>query len=450
MLKTKRHNDNSMDDICLFMDSLHIKTPIQRNIYDLLIMYNDNELIKYKIVQLVRYHINNSLLNLALSSEHILTTIFNNIYDFKLMFLDGKYIQCLKSFLIYKIPYFSLINDDKMLDCNELLINTNSTITKILITLLYFEHVEIISVDNFLELSKLMDMWLIDDCYHLMADFAFESNNMYDVIKNLIGKKNYDDIVLMFNIFRRQENNVKHGMFSKMGESKKVSTKILSLFVNIDGNIFIFNDWNKIFTPQHQLYAIGLNKEYEYLNVANLNVKDVILFLIKHDFKSKIYYDIVANFNASPFIPYHIQFGLHDNIYGTFASRNNIVHIVTSYYPVFSYHEFKKFTKNISKMYNNSFKFADINMNNLSDLYIGAKIAFGHTIITSQCLKNHYTITKIIAKYENHVFEVDEIHHINPAIKYMTYEIILDKDITDFDNTFWLLSFKTHDVMCYL
>jgi hypothetical protein len=447
MLKTKRHNDGSINDILLFMDSLRIMNPIQRNIYDLLIMYNDNELIKYKIFQLVRYHLNNSLLNLASSSEQILTTIFNNIYDFKLVFLDGKYIQCLKLFLIYKIPYFSLINDDKMLDCDELLINTNSTITKTLITLLYFEHVEIISVDNFLELSKLMDMWLIDDCYYLMADFAYESNNMYDVIKDLIEKKNYDDIILMYDIFKKQEDSNKYGILNKMNKSKKVSTKILSLFVNIDGNIFIFNNWNKIFTPQHQLYAIGLNEKYEYLNMANLNVKDAILFLIKIDFKSKFYYDIVSNFVTSPFTPYHIQFGVYDNIYGTFTSKNNIIHIVTSYYPVFSYHEFKKFTTNISKKENNSFKFTNTNMDNPADICIGSKITFGHTIVTSQSLKNHYTITKIIAKYNSHTFEVDTIHHINPAIKYMTYEIVLDKDIIDFDNTFWLLSFKTHDVI---
>lgn len=443
MLITKRHNDNSMDDIFLFLDSLRIKNPIERNIYDLFVIHNDNELIKYRIVQLIRYHLNNSILNLASSSEQILTTIFNNIHDFKLLFLDGKYMQCLKSFLICKIPYFKMINDDKMLNCEELLINTNSTVTKTLITLLYFEHIETINVDNFLDLVKLIDMWLIDDCYHLMAEFAFESNNMYDVIKSLSEKKNYDDIVLMYHIFKKLEEDNKWGVL-KMDKSKSVSIKILTLFVNIDGNIFIFNNWNKIFTPQHQLYAIGLTKQYEYLNTANINVKDTILLLMKHDFKSKFYYDIVNHFTSKPS---YIEFGVSNTKYGTFVSHNDTVYNVSSYYPVFSYHEFKKFNNGVAKIDNNTLKISNVNIYNFIEISVGTKIVFGHTFIASKCLENYYTVTKIIANYNNHIFDVDTIHHINPQSKYMTYEITLDKDINDFDNTIWTLSFKTHDVV---
>jgi hypothetical protein len=91
-------------------------------------------------------------------------------------------------------------------------------------------------------------------------------------------------------------------------------------------------------------------------------------------------------------------------------------------------------------------------MNNFNrkGIKIGTKIILANTTISmdenSQIIINEYTITNIIAYYDNHVINIKKIKHILSDVKKIKYELILDKNIqTNSKGGFWMVKHKMYE-----
>jgi hypothetical protein len=454
-LKSKRiidvtNNENyKIEDIELFIDALKIKDTIQCTLYDVTILYKNDELIKYKIFKLIHHYIENSLLSIAIAAEQILTTIFNNITDFKITFLDGKYINCLKLLLVNRIPYFQLINNENLIDSNEILLNTDSTITKTLIHIVYFGHIETITIENFLDICKLMDMWLIDNIFNLMADFALKDNNIYNIIKGLFLKNNNNDILILYTIFKRFEDGIFRRQYNLYGTNSynnkmkliNVCSKISGAFNGLGGDIFIFKQWNRIFTPQQILHSIQQFKRYDMLDISGINSKDVVSFLTRIC-KNDEFITIMCNNICS----YNMYFSPGKNkSYVRVGNGKSSSIIIDSYYPIFSYIELtNNFLFWIKQSKKNSI-IIDASNCNLKCFSVGEKILFGECINTLN-LTIYYTIVKIIATHEGNETEVDQVQYVHPKKGVTLYEVFFDRDLCSTDLVIWTLKEKTYDI----
>jgi hypothetical protein len=421
-------------DINTFILSLNKKVPAQKSIFDILQLYNTNKVIYDKLIQVIE-HCNSKGLIWFHEYEYVLSAIFTGVTDFRINLTDG-HIDCLKDFIIKKIPYFSLFYNN-MEDITETFLDTEPILTKLIIKLIYTQDIRLITRDNFVELCKLMDKFLMGNELLLCSAFVSEKNNIQTIIYDQLQHNNIDNVVQLYNIFSKVQQY----------DGKNVGNKILNSFCQKNQNIFVFDNWPRIFSPMQQITAIKVLNKYELLNDAGIKAKDIIPVLMDVHYKNDFYYKIAncIDDNSSD-----IQF-LNGTQYYTRKEGLYVrqIFLITNYFPIFAYLELKYIctidtinTANNSVIIKNNFY--------IPKLTVGTKIIIGNININQNVFQDsscYFTITDIIACYNYKKFSVKKIKNVNKHLQKMEYELFLNKNIGHVSSfkELWTIKSKTYE-----
>jgi hypothetical protein len=240
-------NDELCKKIKYFCDSLQ-----DNNIIHLMIKYT-----------IARYHNVNFDGNIFKKYNKILSDTFkNNLTDFTINFNDGSHFKCLKV-LLSGIQYFSVIFNDFDEFQNSMILDINSEVATIVLKILYGQNIlTLITMDNFVDVIKLMDMWLMDKL-HMAQLLPFAEKNIDVLLQTFMDKDDFNVIRIFANNFIAGKN------FEKLNK------------YNFKEKIFMFDDWPKKFTCEQKIEAIKLTGKFELLNVAQIPVASVLKILIE-------------------------------------------------------------------------------------------------------------------------------------------------------------------------
>ena len=346
--------------------------------------------------------------------EFTLKEIFTNeISDFTIKFPNNS-ISCIKYFL-KQIPFFEMIFDE-FNGLEEVELKEDYDIVKIIIMMFYkLDISELINVQNICALLKLMDKWLINtNQMDLNFLFPFLDININKIIEYYI-TDNFDELITLSNYL----TNIK-------GEDENWSI-YATKFHNYDfkEKTFMFNNWSNKFSDEYKLKTINYTKNYELLNVANIEPKNVIEFLENSDLV--VACDIFAIVTKEK-----VKIG-----FGSIVNYNNekIIVLINSYYPYFDAIIFTKIigfvpSNDTYEIFINNCKLSvgnkiiagnDINFicNNTKDkcvLINSIHCILGENMYETQIIRYHpkckYTIS-----YSGHVelksslWHVEEVHH---------------------------------------
>jgi hypothetical protein len=425
-----------------FIDNLDRKVQIQNAIYAIFQIYNKNDPEYLKLIEVVEYYYPQKI-RWVEKYELILDKIMNDITDFQINLSDGQSIKCSKNIIKRFIPYLSLFYGGDFNNINEIFLDTDPELTKLLVKLLYTHDYSLITIDNFVNLCKLMDMFLMDSAFVLCMNFAAQASysNFKIIINNELTQNYIDNIVQLHKIFERLKN--KSSTYTNICNG--ICNTISNTFYQKNQNIFVFDNWPKIFSPMGKLAAIRKYQKYELLNVVDLAPKDIIPFLMDVFYENTFYYDIANHLKSSG---NNIKYMSKGDKYTFQDGSNSWTFIITNYFPIFSY---IKLIHIPSCSYQAGTNIINI-MNNFNrkGIKIGTKIILANTTISmdenSQIIINEYTITNIIAYYDNHVINIKKIKHILSDVKKIKYELILDKNIqTNSKGGFWMVKHKMYE-----
>lgn len=229
-----------------------------------------------------------------------------------------------------------------------------------------------------------------------------------------------------------------------------VFEKLIS--VDFGENIFIFDDWTKIFNHDKQLIAIFMSKKYELLNIAKIKYYDMIKQMMKID-KLNIGYDELLCYIDKYKIYRH--YGLFNNQYNIFNINdvNKFLHDeeihIKQCYPKIDYdicvklffciisNEDKNIIKiNFRKSYTNVYKGSNICIknNNKQNDYEYLKIIKLEKIVDENIIStnviyvddsNKYTNKYMITfdkPIKNNIDDIDDIY----VIKSKCFDVKLD------------------------
>ncbi len=448
------------DYLTCFIEQLDLDISKHKKIHNLLLSLNytklDDENISkentnettQKIKNIINNNIKKKSFNTTQKCILILSDIYNNnLGDFTLKFSDDdKYnIICQKS-LIKSIPYFSMVFEDVSAENTINLNNNNGTlpnyeITTCIIKLLYKpdEYEDIITITNFILIFEQMNIWLMKDQFDIMLKFA--KVNIKEIISLHFKNKQINNIVILSNILNSiaDEKFIKNNEFS-FGDCKKLKLNAKNIldkmftFNKWNEHIFMFENWNKLFSDKDKLGAIHLSKKYELLNIANVEPNTIITFLANLDYKNDCYQDIL---NISRYNTFNRS--LDDT---KLLKNSEECSVITNYYPEFSYLSFELIHIKCIRDNDNTCAFTfTFNNNNVTLtkgsqlLIIGGKYP---KLKTSNTYSEHiYTIQKIVKsvtrkdKYGPNkgvdTFDVESAKYAPTMMHTMSYKIILDK-----------------------
>ncbi len=406
-----------------------------------------------KIKNIVNNHIKKKSFDTTQKCILILSEIYtNNLGDFTLKFSDDdKYdIKCQKS-IIKSIPYFSMIFEDVS---NENTINLqtdnsvlpNYDITKCIIKLLYTpdDYEDIITINNFILIFEQMNIWLMKDQFNIMLKFA--KTNIKEIINLHFKNKNINNIVILSNILNSIANEkfMENNEFS-FGNSKKLKSNaqdILDIMFKNNKNkwndyIFMFENWNTLFSDKDKLNAIHLSKKYELLNIANVEPNIIIKFLSNLDYKNDCYQDML---NISLYNTFSRSLDNTENL----LDDDEECSVITNYYPEFSYLSFEILYIKCKRDNDNTCAFTFTFNNNHHTLNIGSQLLvitgnYSKLKLSDKYTDNIFTIQKIIKSVNRKddfgpnkgidAFDVESAKYAPKTMHSVSYKIILDKPL---------------------
>jgi hypothetical protein len=333
---------------------------------------NDTHLI-------IKYIIAKNTHDFTLTLSEILN---NDLTDFTICFSDGVKIQCLKP-LLKLIPYFLIIFGDFDEFKTDMELNIKSDIASIVLKLLYKQDIsQLIIVENFCEIIKLMDLWLME--IYVGPILKYMANSASDIISYLIQGEKYDDILMLEDKF-----------------NSWFETKIYGY--DYGDKIFIFNNWQLKFSDDIKMKAIQISKKYELFNVAAIDPFKVLLFLItldpsktldivlrmKRATNSKVFYKEVGDCNNNLNSPDHPK----------------MVAVIDEYYPIF---KVKIYTKTCIRFDDGCYEVTNRKdifsiTHNFMDIYVGRKILIGDNFNLMYEKYNCVTIETITYDLDNNI-----------------------------------------------
>jgi hypothetical protein len=295
-------------------------------------------------------------------TKKIMKDILNNdLTDFTINFPDGTSFKCLKV-LLKTINYFSMIfNDFKELhNCIDL--NVNHVIATIVLNLLYEQNVtQSVTVENFIEIIKLMDMWLMNTCY-LKNLLPFIENNIEQITKFLSENEKFNDILILVKYLEKSR---------KMKHIVKIIFKY-----DFKDKIFMFDSWPLNFNDEQKIQAIRSSGKFELLNVAQIDPHKVIDFLSEFNDVSILETISIMKYSDGPVYFKQVPNSKPDG-------QIEMMAIIDEYYPHFKVTLFTK--SDIKRCENNSYNYHKTNnvfshTHPLKDISINTHILIGDNI----------------------------------------------------------------------
>lgn len=467
----KKSKKKDKDKLEQFIKKLELHNPEHNKIKHLLKSlkfdnlkddYQNDNIIIQQLKNIIKNYVLINYLEITQKCNLILADIYNdNTTDFIIKFSDDDLydIKCHKV-ILKTIPYFSMIFDDITTDNTINLQNNKSLpnydITNRIIKLLYYpnDYNDVVTVINFIQIFEQMNMWLMKDHFHIMVKYAQE--NIKKIVTLQFEVQNFDNILILYNILNSiaTEKFIKNNEFS-FGENEKLKRNakiIIDKIVKLNlwnEHIFMFDDWQNLFSDEQKLNAIYILKNYELLNVSKLKPKSVIRFLANLDYKNDAYCDFhncndydyeavnIFNPNILTFCPNHDE------------EDNPVYSIITSYYPIFNYSIFTLLDIKITRDSDIKSAFSFKMQNEDTKIFTGSRIfitesdnSTKHLMSNDKKTDTHlskwYTVQKITKciTFNNKMsiikadeYEVTTTKYVPNSFNPVTYKIFLDKDL---------------------
>jgi hypothetical protein len=398
-------------------DSLSISNPLNENI---------------KVI--VLNHCTMFDLPIILIYMKIVCNIYDSkLTDFEIQFSDGQVFKCLKS-IIKTIPYFDMMLNDIQND-GSLLLTSDSNIVIPLLKIVYGKYNDVINYENYVELFETMDKYLMKEYFHIMLDSGKEY--IQYMTKKWVSDKSFDKIKLLYRILKNivDEKFITDNEFS-FGDSDKLKKDaniiIKKMFdVSMGEHMTIFEDWITLFSDTQKLRSINDSKQYELLNVANIDPKLVVIFLSKLDFINDDYQEIFIHTNDG----YHNEKIKYDPHNCRFVDTYNSEIIISSYFPVFKYIKLTRIPLNITEIVDNliSIRYPEMNDINITcnmNLLL-KQMSSNSNSDPDLDLEDIYVVKEIYKCSNNKVKNVNEVLRIPSQFgNNIKYKLLLDKSYT--------------------
>ena len=343
--------------------------------------------------------------------DHKYETLLQYIYekklnDFVIKFDNNKYYKCNKSVLMTN-KYFETLLSDCDNDANELYMNTNYHLTKMLIKMLYKRKKINLDPYDFCKIFELADMLLMENdiIYWLLG---FVDSNIDTIINYELYKNNIDNLHCLLghlkNIYSTDNE------FPK--KTKLLAYNIYKKIIELDFNIKITNadSWRL-------LEALIVKIPY----MAGIKI------LKEWDFANDIYAEIenMVNHNNTD-----IYMKIDNRIVTNDTNNVNRVIVLNSWFPIFKVDIFEKISCKIMEI--NEFNSTGIDECWLTlkfktdcptKIKLDSKLLFGFSI--SSYHKNIHNVKEIIKCFEERRARVPQAMYVSDLEIY--YKIRLDK-----------------------
>lgn len=387
---------------------------------------NKTPIEHYKIYKhiMTKYYENNNFLNVTynLSRWEPYLKIKNEITNFKIHLTDNTVIHCIKKAL-YIIPYFKILFNDCD-DGDEIALDTDPTITKSIIDSLYFGNLkDSLTVTNVINTFEILDKFMFYDAIHDVLQFIQKHHNT--IIENML-ENDFNDIfvlkMLLDNVMNNDFKDVNYVPFG-IEPIKNVTRSTIILIFEIVGrhlnnnyddnkNIFMFNDWFKIFNSNIKFDAIKQFKKYELFNISDIASCVILKFLIE-EFPHLECYNDICNYFPKVYFNEPIE---------KYIGKCFHYAIITSYYPKFEYMTIT--TLDSKSVLNNKIKIST--QINTKEINIGTKILLSQ----NNTIHNEFIITGFNKCVNNKIVPVQQLTRIGIPFATVHYEIILNKTLT--------------------
>lgn len=363
----------------------------------------------------------------------IMTDIYNQqIYDFTICFNNtDKTIKCSKV-LLKIIPYFKMIFEDLAIQ-DSITLDTNYDVTNMIFMMLQNQPFEEVITPNIaIDIITQMDFWLMKDHFYII--FGYIIKNIDNIISCELENKNYDKLKTFYELLVK--------IPSEEGEMGNKEKKLVNLYIFSESfkyiksikyeylhtkkwmdNIFIFNNWNIIFSDENKLMAIDITKKYDLLNVSCVTPLQVIKLLANSNFSNEEYYDV---FNI-PKLMFINNYNQKEKIKTRIMDKQCVI---TNYYPIFSYVVYTQLNGVvIENVYNDVIHIKNVKF----DISVGDNILLQYDSNNNNH-NNIFKITKIVKCLEitkkeieinkiPYVCDIDKLHKV-------TYKLYFDIEIT--------------------
>jgi len=359
-------------------------------------------------------------------------------------------IRCPKN-IIKKIPYFKMMLEDCSENENKIQLDIDHKIANSLINLLYFPNdLKLIDENNFIELFKLIDQYLMEDYFDLIFKYLGDTENLKMIVEHELNKNGCENLNILYKILKSVENeNNNNNNFSQPETHKKCATLILSnikIIINEIGDIGIhllnFINWQQIFTDKQKIKAIEVSKNYELLNISEILPKNIIKFLIEKDFTNNNYFDIgnkICNNETN------IYFRVNEYKFVPIASVNELT-VITKYFPHMEYLTYDNIPLSILDINKNVITFT-FNKTDIKIL-IGTNLILG-SVLSSNDLEDKYCVIKINKLCDNNKCDINNAEYCHPYYGKIFYELVLNMDVSENRTKYslvWLVTKNYHKV----
>jgi len=369
----------------------------------------DDDPIHYKIKEFIMYTIDIKLL-IERKYEMVLGYIYKKkLNNFTIKFENNKHYECNKLVLMTN-QYFNSLLSDCDDNRNELYMDTNYKLTKILIKILYKCKKYNLDPYDFCQVFELADMLLMDnDIIDLLLSFL--DANIGTIINYELYKNNVNNLhgllTHLKNIY--SINNE----FSKY--TKKLAYNIYKKIIELDFDIEISNgdSWRLL----------------ESLNVKIPFMTGIEIFK-KWDFANDIYAKIenMANLDKTD-----IYLKTNNCIITNKTEHLNKIIILNEWFPIFRVDTFEKINCKIIEInefavfnstgINECWLTLNINIDCPSKIKINSKLLFGFNV--SSYPKNIYSVKEIIKCFEEKRARVPQAIYVSNLE--ISYKIRLDR-----------------------
>ena len=300
-------------------------------------------------------------------------TYKSNLTDFTVK-LPNKTISCLK-IVLEQSPFLKIMFEE-FKDLNELTLD--SDLCEYAIKMLYkLDITEFITNDNFCDVFKLIDKWLLDNDYaNVLLPFLIENH------KEIIADKSYDEVLVL----TEHLTNIK---------KYHISFMILKHYYN--SKVFETDNWPTKYSDEEKIKAIMTAGKYDLLDMSQIRPKKVIKMLRISSLTD------VSPFYGTLLLDNVILHYSNNKIKNKNLDNTEIVVAIKSYYPFFKATIFTKTNYEFGE--NDSFQVLSFD-NNLAAVHpfktltIGDRILVGNDIklMCDNHINNSLLLTNIVIK----------------------------------------------------
>lgn len=368
----------------------------------------------------------------------------NDLNNFTIILQNNKNFPCIKEHIL-QIPYIKYQLNDLNNNINKLTfykLNFSKSTFDIIINYLWgIEIYDKINIYNFFELLNVTEYLLIPDFFDIILLFLLHNYTFITFIKDIHNITNNINniitltILLIDNIYKPYIKEIIKLHYPIIYKTI-MDNRYLCNF-----NIFIFQNWNILFTEKEQLEAIIMTKMYINFNKSTISSKKIVKFLLAYDLTSNIYNKILNRYNWKSIVIYQSDclkpITIHKLPYVDIT-------IITSYYPQFNIIIYKKLDCIIN--YINTYKFEIILNDQSCSISIYDEIILCYDTLLTLNILDYVHIKKIEKCFNNYCNEINKAKYCNH--KAVSYKITLKNSIKSIYNLneIWIKKSYAHDV----